>query len=162
MKELKTILIVEDEENDVFFLQRAFHATGFTGIFRVCPNAPCAISYLMNRPPYEDRHENPSPQLVITDLKMAGGSGFALLHWLKDNPNYMVIPVIVLTSSVQDSDVKEAYCLGANGYIMKPNAMNDLQVILRHLIDFWRDCEKPEPGVHSPCTDEANAAASEP
>lgn len=148
---LRTILIVEDEENDVFFLQRSFRSIGFRGDFRVCPNARCAIDYLLGRGPYEDRDENPVPQLIITDLKMPGGSGFDLLHWLKENPDYMIIPVIVLTSSNDPADVKEAYCLKANGYLVKPPSPQEQEAMLRRLIDFWNDCEKPQPGVHSPC-----------
>jgi CheY-like chemotaxis protein len=154
LNNLNLILIVEDDDNDVFLLERAFRKIGYDGGFHRCQSAPEAIAFLGRV-----AQSGGSPQLVITDIKMPGGSGFDLLSWIKENPHCMVVPTIVLSSSNDVRDVKNAYCLGANAFLKKPASISVLQQQIESLIRFWTHCEIPEPGVHSPCVDLQRHAA---
>jgi CheY-like chemotaxis protein len=69
--------------------------------------------------------------------------GLEVLKWLRDHPECNIIPVLVLSSSKEPRDVKRAYQLRANSYIVKPSAFEDLQAMLRTVHDYWCWCEKP-------------------
>lgn len=156
MKRLKNVLIVEDDDNDAFLIERAFRKAGFEGRLTRCKDAVEAINFLSG---YRKSPLYSPPEIVLTDLKMPVANGFDLLRWIKENPDCMVVPTIVLSSSNQVDDVKNAYCLGANAYLMKSSSMAGLQQQLEALVHFWSFCEKPQPGVHSPCGVEHRHAA---
>jgi CheY-like chemotaxis protein len=145
MNEKLPILIAEDDENDVLMLQRALRKAGFTNPFHICPNGADAIVYLKGEPPYEDREKFRFPRLVITDLKMPQMDGFELLTWLQNHPDCNMIPKLVLSASRQQEDVKRAYRLGANSYLVKPSSFEDLVGNLRLCLEYWSICEKPDP-----------------
>ena len=144
MKEQERILIAEDDANDAFFIQNALKLSGVQCKPHVCANAPEAIQYLEGAGCYADRSQFPFPNLLITDLKMPGGGGFELLQWLRDHPTYLVIPIIVLSSSALQADVMRAYCMGANAYIQKPVDPARFRQVFTDLLRFWAHCEVPE------------------
>src|ERR1700692_4179176 len=108
------ILIVEDDENDVFFLRKALQLEGISDQIRIVGDGEEAICYLEGRGDYLDRLRFPFPQVIYTDLKMPRKTGFDLLEWLRSRPECAVIPVMVLTTSQLDSDIRKAYQMGAN------------------------------------------------
>ena len=138
-----TILIAEDDENDVLLLRRAFEKIGYTGRFRIVSDGEEALDYLQAKGKFADREKFPFPTLILTDLKMPKRNGFEILEWLGDHPECSVIPTIVFTSSPTDADVKKAYALGANSYFVKPPNFEDLQCVVRDLCNYWSMCRRP-------------------
>jgi len=118
----QTVLVVEDDSNDVLLLQRAFRKGGLTHVLQVVHDGEEAISYLIGEGPYDDRSKYPLPALMLLDLKMPRKSGLEVLDWLRQQTNELKkLPVIVLTSSRLTEDVDRAYGLGANSYMAKPS-----------------------------------------
>jgi CheY-like chemotaxis protein len=131
------ILYAEDDENDVFLMQRAFKLAPIPNPLLVMEDGREAIAYMSAQGAYGDRQRHPLPCLVLLDLKMPGHSGFDVLKWLRNQPGTATMPVIVLTSSSQDSDVHRAYLLGANAYLIKPGKPEELLAVVRSIRDFW-------------------------
>jgi CheY-like chemotaxis protein len=143
------VLIIEDDENDAFLIQRAFQKCGFSQVPHICRDGLDAIQYLEGKGEYADRARFPIPKVLVTDLKMPRLNGFGLLKWLREHPNMVVIPTIVMSASNDTSDVKYAYCLGANAYICKPSSPVDLEKSIAALLHFWERCEVPAPNAPS-------------
>lgn len=139
-----TVLIVEDDQDAITLLRRAFVKIGIDpqSIFETHDGEE-ALHYLLSKEPFEDRSKYPYPDVVITDLKMPRRNGFELLTWLKENPIYKVIPTIVFTSSNDERDIRQAYYLGANSYMVKPHSQTDLQNLMKLTLDYWKACELP-------------------
>lgn len=133
----RPILYAEDDENDVFFMQRAFKQAGVVNPLRTVPDGKHVIDYLEGREPYANRLENPMPCLILLDLSMPGKSGMDVLKWVRSQPFTSALPVIVLTSSNQESDIQRAYVLGANGYLIKPGRPDELQLMVKGVSDYW-------------------------
>ncbi len=137
------ILLIEDLENDVFFVQEATRRGGAGHTVYAVPDGQEAIRYLRGEAQYSDRQKYPLPNVILTDLKMPRMNGFEFISWVRAHPECSVIPTIVYTSSDQDRDVKEAYRLGANAYMTKPHDLNEMVDLLRTLCEFWSRCECP-------------------
>lgn len=148
---LRNILLVEDDENDLLFFRHALKRLHFRGFVAVCRNGDEAVEYITGCGAYGDREKYPFPQLVITNWKMPVAGGKELLKWMRDHPHYMVMPVIILSSSAEDVDVKDAYCAGATAYLMKPATQAQLGEMLNDFIRFWTHVIKPKLEVHAPC-----------
>jgi CheY-like chemotaxis protein len=137
------VLVVEDDPNDVFLLKRAFAKNGIEMPVHVCQDGEDAMAYLRGQGKYSDRDAFPFPRVLITDLKMPKCSGFDLLRWLHDHPDCNLIPKIVLSSSVEEKDVKLAYQLGANCYFRKPSVFEELCKTVALASDFWNQATLP-------------------
>jgi|SRR5947209_4750250 len=137
------ILMLEDDENDILFVQRATERCGAGHTVNAVHNGVQGIEYLRGEGPYADRQKFPLPNVILTDLKMPEMDGFAFLRWLRSHPECGVIPSIVFSSSPLDVDVREAYRLGANSYITKPRDLNELVDTLRATYEYWSRCECP-------------------
>jgi CheY-like chemotaxis protein len=133
-----TILLVEDEEHDVEFLQRAFRKCGIPNPVRVVSNGEEAMAYLGGTGVFADRTAFPFPRVLVTDLKMPQMGGLELLRWVHANPKYRVVPTIVLTSSTNQADIAAAFEHGAAGYFVKPVAFEQLERIARVIWEYWR------------------------
>ena len=121
-----TILLVEDDSNDVLLLQRAFRRAGLTHALQVVSDGDQAVAYLGGQGQFNDRGKHPLPSLVLLDLKLPRRSGLEVLGWIRDQkPEVKNLPVIVLTSSRLSEDVDRAYSLGANSYMAKPSGNYD-------------------------------------
>jgi CheY-like chemotaxis protein len=134
----QTILIIDDEEHDVEFIRRAFVRAGVMNPIQAVSNGEEAIEYLSGKDRYADRVAFPFPRVIITDLKMPRMGGLALLKWIHANPNYRVVPTVVLTSSSAQTDVEAAFAHGAVGYMVKPMGFRDLEVTVKTIADYWR------------------------
>ena len=137
------VVIVEDDPNDAYFIQRAFQQAGVKAPAHICTTAQDAIHYLEGSGEYADRARFPFPNLLVTDIKMPGMNGLELLRWIRDHPEFQVIPTVVMSSSHQTEDVKCAYCLGANAYLCKPADANMFRNMFAALLQFWAFCEVP-------------------
>src|SRR5687768_14138035 len=103
------ILYVEDDDNDVFLMQRAFKQAGIGNPLQILSTGTAAMEYLSVADPFADRDQYPLPGLVLLDLKLPGASALEVLKWLRRQPATSTLPVIILTSSNQESDMQQAY-----------------------------------------------------
>jgi CheY-like chemotaxis protein len=138
-----TILIVEDEDHDVEFLRRAFERVGVNNPIQRVANGEAATDYLAGRGVFADRGQFPFPAVIITDVKMPQMGGIELLRWISENADYRVVPTIVLTSSMSDVDVLDAYRHGASGYFVKPVRFAELEAIAKAIADYWNRAVTP-------------------
>lgn len=138
------ILIVDDDENDRFLLQKAFaDALGDRGLIESVEEGETAIRYLAGEGDFTDRSRHPFPNILITDLNMPGKDGLAVLEFMGNNPAWSVVPRIVLSSSHDDDDITKAYLLGATAYHIKPHTSEERTVTVGAIVDYWRRCEVP-------------------
>ncbi len=115
----KLVMLVEDDEDDVFFMQRAFKEAALPSRLEILRNGEAAIEYLSGRNGFSDRTKFPLPGFIFLDLKMPVVNGFEVLSWMRTQPNFE-IPVAVLSSSPEERDLKRARELGAACYLIKP------------------------------------------
>jgi CheY-like chemotaxis protein len=139
----QTILIAEDTETDAELLKIALHSIGVKNPLVIVPDGRAVTDYLCGKGKYEERPAVAFPSVLFVDLKMPRMNGFELLGWLREHPECSIIPVIVLSSSGTESDVKMAYELGAHAYLMKPGNLDDLKAMLRSTMEFWDWCCRP-------------------
>jgi two-component system response regulator len=133
---MKTILQVEDDPNDVFFLNHAMKKMGVANPVQVVTDGQEAIDYLQGAGKFADRGKFPFPCLVLLDLKLPYVMGLDVLKWIRQQPG-MALVVVLLTASADEKDIATAYQLGANGYLVKPAEANKLQNIVEAIRDFW-------------------------
>lgn len=141
----RTILVVEDEEADCFLIQKAFRDNGVDGPIHCVRSAEQAIQYLMGEGEFADRQKFAFPSFITTDLRMPGGmDGFSVLEHLKRNPEWAIIPTVVLSSSGDPDDIKKSYMLGASSYHQKPSHYPAMRQQLKILHDYWVTCCIPD------------------
>ena len=140
-----SVLLVEDDPDDVALIQRAFRKANIANPLRVVTDGEEAVAYLAGRGEYAERARHPLPVLVLLDLKLPKRSGYEVLAWLRRQEGLRRLPVAVLTSSRQAADVNRAYDLGANAYLQKPVGFEALHELVRTLNLFWLILnEKPD------------------
>lgn len=139
-----TIMVVDDDPNDLFLIERAFRAIGVNDPIHTINGGLEAIAYIKGEGKFSDRKVYAYPTFITTDLKMPEADGFAVLEHLKNNPEWAVIPTVVLTSSEDLDDIKKAYMLGCSSYHVKPSSTEALQAQLKVLHDYWMTCEVPQ------------------
>lgn len=133
-----SILLVEDDGNDVLLLEHAFRKANLVNPIFSVNDGEQAINYLHGRDKYADRQEFPLPLLILLDLKMPRKDGFEVLSWLRKQDSAINrLPVVVFTSSRQPQDIKRAYDLGANSYLVKPTDSVRLNDIVKMLDSYW-------------------------
>lgn len=130
------ILIAEDDENDICLIRRAFLKTGFENPLRIVRNGEEAVAYLKGEPPFNDRKASPSPAIVLLDIKMPRMNGFEVLSWIREQPELNPLPVVMLTSSQESTDINQAYALGANSYLVKPASFARLVEMMSRLKEY--------------------------
>lgn len=133
----RTILQVEDREEDVFLLRYAFKRAGIENPIQVAVDGQQAVDYLSGKDAYSDRLQFPLPQLVLLDLQLPHLTGLQVLEWIQQQPALKSLIVIVLSSSIHEGDIRRAYELGANAFLVKPSSTDtlaDMSVALKH---FW-------------------------
>ncbi|MFN7138577.1 MAG: response regulator [Limisphaerales bacterium] len=141
-----TILLADDDQNDIFLMQRAFKKVALSNTLQVVRNGDEVVAYLSGEGEYQDRTRFPFPALVILDLKMPRKSGLEVLAWIRaQNTPVRRVPVVVLTSSKQPCDVNTAYDLGVNSYMVKPVTFEHLTELVRSMGHFWLSLsQRPE------------------
>jgi CheY-like chemotaxis protein len=126
----KVILLVEDDENDVFFFRRAVAKAALELLLHVVSDGEQALQYLNGDGEYRDRVAHPLPDIIFLDLKLPYISGLEVLEYIRKQSAFHQVDVVVLTSSPEERDRKRAFELGAKEYLVKPAAPNTLQQIL--------------------------------
>jgi len=133
---MKTILQVEDDPNDVFFLQRAMEKAAVANPIQIARDGQEAIDYLQGAGKFADRERFPFPSLVLLDLKLPFVMGLEVLRWIRKQRG-MILPVVILTASREDADVAAAYRLGANAFLIKPSEASKLENMVKAIEEFW-------------------------
>jgi CheY-like chemotaxis protein len=137
------ILLVEDSEDDVFLMKRALKLAGVVNPVYVISDGEQATLYLGGEGPYADRTKFPMPAVVFLDLKLPFRSGHEVLEWIRAQPTLESLVVVVLTSSDEPSDLRRAYSLGANSYLVKPLTPKQLTNLADAFNWSWLKYEKP-------------------
>ena len=137
------ILPVDDDDHDIFFVQKAMERAGAGDTVHPVHDGEEAIHYLRGEGMYADRTKFPVPNLILCDLKMPRMDGFGFLEWLRSHPECSIIPMIIYSSSALESDVRAAYRHGANSYIVKPIDLDEMVETLRTMYQYWSRCECP-------------------
>lgn len=143
-----TILLVEDNSDNVLLIQRAFRKANIPHLLQVVGDGDSAIFYLSGTDSYADRERYPLPMLMLLDLKIPGKSGHEVLIWLRQQPTLKRLPVVILTSSRETTDIDRAYDLGANSYLVKPVGFDNLLDMMKSLQVYWGALNQP-PTVHA-------------
>src|ERR1051325_2215773 len=115
-----TILLVEDNEDDVFVMRRALKLANNSNPLQIVTDGQKALDYLSGEGEYAHREKFPLPFIMFLDLKLPYVDGFEILAWMRLRPELSQIVVIVLTSSAEERDHEKAYALGARSYLVKP------------------------------------------
>ena len=137
--ESQTILLVEDDRNDVFFLQYAFEEAHIRNPLQVVEDGQKAIDYLAGAGIYAEREKYPFPCLMLLDLKLPVRMGMDGLRWIRDHPVLHSMLVVVLTSSADVRDVDEAYRLGARSFLVKPLSVDKRLEMAKAIKHYWLD-----------------------
>lgn len=132
-----TVLLVEDNPDDVILIQRAFRKARIVSPLRVVTDGEQAMAYLDGSGTYADRHHNPLPVLILLDWKLPRKNGLEVLAWIRSRPDLKELPVVVLTSSREPSDIRSAYGAGANSYLLKPVDFANLLALVEGLGLYW-------------------------
>lgn len=126
----RTVLLCEDNPEDADIFCRALGSARIENTVHIAEDGEMAVDYLSGAGKYADCDLYPVPNLIFLDLKMPCVSGFEVLQWLRAHREFDRTCVIVLSSSAHDADVRRAYDLGANGYLVKPPRRADLHTAL--------------------------------
>lgn len=129
---LRPILLVEDDPFDVDLTRRAFARRKLLNPLLVARDGEEALAYLQRW----EAGEQP-PLLVLLDLKLPRVGGLEVLRQIKAHPRFAALPVVVLTSSAQDTDIAAAYSLGANSYIVKPVDFEKFMEVAEQIEVYW-------------------------
>lgn len=140
-----TILVVEDDENDLMFVKMAMKKAGVANPIQAAKDGQEVLDYFQGNGNFADRAAFPLPCLVLLDLKLPYVVGLDVLTWIRGQPKFKATIVIVLTSSRHVRDIEKAYQLGANAYLVKPADLNALEGMMRTLKDFWLTQNTPPP-----------------
>ena len=130
----RSILVVEDDQNDVFFLSEAFRRSQVNIPYDVVTDGHSAIEFLVQAGGSPRAF---TPSIVLLDLNLPRKSGMEVLRWIRNESPCKTIVVIILTASTSEGDMREAYQSGANSYIIKPSDPTRLSDLSRHLKEYW-------------------------
>jgi CheY-like chemotaxis protein len=141
-----TVLLVEDDLNDIFLVKRAFRTARIPNPLQIVTDGEEAMSYLRGDGKYADREAHPLPKLMVMDIKMPRRSGFEVLEWVKSSAGLLRrIPIVIVSSSDNPSDINRAYELGANAYMIKPMNYRSVEHLFESITQYWGlECAKPE------------------
>jgi two-component system, response regulator len=128
------ILVVEDSPAQAELLSRAFDHHGLGGATRLEHGIDSALAFLRRQ-----LNEGPAslPRLLLIDLRLSQGSGLELLRQVRADRTLAYLPVIMLTTSDDPTDIGASYSGGVNGYVVKPSSFEDLLVLIRDLCTYW-------------------------
>jgi CheY-like chemotaxis protein len=137
MSDHAVILLVEDREDDILLIRRAFEKAHVPNPVYVLRDGEEAISYLKGEGKFANREEHPLPHMILLDLHMPRMDGFEVIKWIRQQPGFGSLLVIVLTSSDQLRDVNEAYRLGANSFLVKPLDFQNFVELGEIIRNYW-------------------------
>ncbi len=144
LDETKIILLVEDNPDDEALTLRAFEKSNIGNRIVVVRDGAEALDWLFKRGTYQDRRE-PDPQIILLDLKLPKVDGLEVLRQLREDQRTKLLPVVILTSSKEESDLLRGYELRANSYIRKPVDFPHFVESVREIGMYWLVLNEPPP-----------------
>lgn len=145
MSDLKRVLLVEDNPNDVELTLAAFEEHHLANEIIVARDGSEALDYLFRHGAYADRMPG-NPAVVLLDLKLPKVNGLEVLEAVRGEPGLRAMPIVVLTSSREEPDLVRCYELGVNAYVVKPVDFSDFIKAVGNLGVFWALINQPPPG----------------
>ena len=133
----KLVLLVEDSEDDADIFMHVYRRCGFEARLALARDGAEAVDYVFGNAPFDDRTQWPFPNLMLLDLRLPRIPGLEVLKTVRAAHDRAALPIIVLSSSNQDSDMARAHELGADGYVVKPSHPAELEKALKHLAQQW-------------------------
>lgn len=136
MNDLKIILLVEDDPKDVELTIEALNKHNLANRVRVLKDGVEAMEYLRYEGKYKTRKKE-NPAVMLLDIKMPRMDGLEILKAIRSDENLKLLPVVILTSSREEPDLKRSYALGANAYVVKPVNFNEFIDAVKEIGVFW-------------------------
>lgn len=143
-----TILLVEDNPDEAELALFGFGEVGRQYNIQLARNGEEALDYLFGTGHYANRPEDLTPRLVILDLDLPRVNGFEVLRQIRLNPQYRHTPVVILTTSDEQSDILKGYQLGVNSYLRKPVDFDSFADLLQQVSEYWL-CQHPPHQRHA-------------
>lgn len=134
---MKTVLVVEDSEDDLFLMKMACKRTGIPHKLNSVTDGDAAIRYLSGGTPFNDRVANPLPDLIFLDIKLPRRDGHQVLEWIREQSAFKNLPVVMLTASARNTDVSRAYELGVTSYLRKTSNQAEFGQAVRIILKYW-------------------------
>ena len=128
------ILLMENDEADVFLFRRALSQLNFTGTVRLVGSVGQARAYLEGSGVYQDREYFPAPDLIVTDMHLPGSSGNDFLAWVRQREQFAAIPLVFLSGTFLPPDKVRAEELGADAFYVKSGDMNVVRERVRSML----------------------------
>jgi CheY-like chemotaxis protein len=141
----KNILLVEDNDDDIELTLRAMKKNNIVNKVDVVKDGAEALEYLYSTGKYADRRKDDFPELVLLDLKLPKLGGLEVLRRIREDNRTKYLPVVILTSSKEESDVMNGYRMHVNSYIRKPVDFNQFAEAIRQLGLYWLVLNEPPP-----------------
>ena len=142
----KTILLVEDNPDDVALTLRALKKNNISNEVVIARDGVEAIDYLFGQGAWAGRDLEQRPILILLDLKLPKVDGLEVIKRIRADERTRLLPVVILTSSNEESDLINGYALGANSYVRKPVDFNQFSEAVRQLGLYWLLWNEPPPG----------------
>ena len=133
---MTTILLIENDEGDVFLFRRALSRVNYSGSVRVVGSVSEARAYLQGTGAFRDREYYPLPDLIVSDMNLPGPTGNDFLEWLRDDQRFAAIPLVFLSGSFQPSDKVRSTELGAESFFTKSGDIEKLVERVRNMLKF--------------------------
>lgn len=137
------ILLVEDSPDDEILTLRAFKKSNILNPVKVVHDGVEAIEYLMGKDAETQRYKNDLPVMVLLDLKLPKVDGLDVLRQIREDPRAHLLPVIILTSSSEESDIVKGYSHGANSFVCKPVNIDEFIIAVGSLGVYWLAINEP-------------------
>ena len=131
------ILLVEDNMQDAELMIRALKKRNLANNLIHLTDGAEALDFLFNRGKYSEREKNALPRIMLLDLKLPKVNGLEVLREIKKNDKMHTMTVVIVTSSAEDPDIKLAYELGANSYVVKPVNFDAFSEVMSNLGMYW-------------------------
>jgi CheY-like chemotaxis protein len=142
---MKTVLLVEDSDDDALIMKMACQRTGIPHTLRVVTDGEAAIEYLTGKGIYADRTKYPLPDLVFLDLRLPKRTGHEVLEWIRNQSELKSLPVVVLTTSKEPIDISRAYSLGVTSYLRKIPEQVEFGQAVRVILKYWLELNVGSP-----------------
>lgn len=142
-KAQKMVLLVEDNQNEVMLTRRAFGKSGFRGELVTLEDGVEALNFLFGEGSYQGRDTLMQPAVFLMDINMPRLNGLEALERIRADERTRLIPVVMLTSSLEQEDLIKSYDLGANSYIRKPVSYDRFLAVVQELGLYWLELNEP-------------------
>jgi len=145
-----TVLLIEDNPDDILLTQRAFNKSKLEIALDIVRNGQDALDYVFAKNNYAHRNDEALPRLILLDINLPKLSGLQVLKELRAHERTKYIPIVLLTTSDEFCDVVEGYQLGSNSYIKKPVDFSIFSEVIQSLGEYWLNVNTPHPSLLKP------------